>query len=277
MATERRLQIVTGGTSGMGLATAKRLGEFGPVLIGGRSEARLSRALEEMKAAGVEAYGKTCDVSDVESVSAFRDYALTIAPVGSVVNAAGVDFDNADAKQIVSINMNGVILVTDAFLPCMKDAVMVHYSSITGYYYQPTEQDIAVWNEPAAPDFCEKALQAIRKPEKIIPQLGEYYQYYCASKRFVIYYTMANALRFGKNNNRIFSVAPGSFDTPMLATQAAFLDSIKRGTAFQRVGDPEEMADLFIALMRPGHDYLTGCDIIMDGGKYAMSTVKQLQ
>ena len=55
---EKKLQVVLGGTSGMGLAAAKRLGEFGPVLVGGRSEKRLANALTELKDAGVEAYGK---------------------------------------------------------------------------------------------------------------------------------------------------------------------------------------------------------------------------
>ena len=66
--TERKLQVITGGTSGMGLATAKALSEYGPVLIGGRSEKRLANALQELKDAGVEAYGKTCDVSSKESL-----------------------------------------------------------------------------------------------------------------------------------------------------------------------------------------------------------------
>lgn len=40
---------------------------------------------------------------------------------------------------------------------------------------------------------------------------------------------------------------------------------------------PDEMADLIVKLLTPGHEYLTGCDIIMDGGKYAMSVTKQME
>ena len=65
--------------------------------------------------------------------------------------------------------------------------------------------------------------------------------------------------------------------TPMLETQAAFLESIKRGTAFNRVGEPEEMADLIAKLVSPGHEYLTGVDIIHDGGKFAVTTVYQFE
>ena len=81
MGKERKLQVVTGGTSGMGLATAKALGVYGPVLIGGRNKKRLEHAMDELKAAGVEAYGKNCDISDLESLREFATYAVSIAPI----------------------------------------------------------------------------------------------------------------------------------------------------------------------------------------------------
>ena len=68
--TERKLQVITGGTSGMGLATAKALSEYGPVLIGGRSEKRLAAAMAELKEAGVEdSAAETPDVSNTENGS----------------------------------------------------------------------------------------------------------------------------------------------------------------------------------------------------------------
>lgn len=63
--------------------------------------------------------------------------------------------------------------------------------------------------------------------------------------------------------------------TPMLEGQAAYLDSIAKGTALGRVGGLEGIADLIAKLLPDGHEYLTGCDIIMDGGKFAMSTTGQ--
>ena len=52
---------------------------------------------------------------------------------------------------------------------------------------------------------------------------------------------------------------------------------IARGTAFGRLGKPEEMADFIVKLLEPGHEYLTGVDLILDGGKHAMGTVKQYE
>ena len=56
----------------------------------------------------------------------------------------------------------------------------------------------------------------------------------------------------------------------------AALAGVAAGTAFGRLGQPEEMADFIVRLLEPGHDYLTGVDLILDGGKFGMTTAKQL-
>lgn len=273
----KKLQVVTGGTSGMGLATAKALGVFGPVLIGGRNQARLDKALEELKEAGVEAYGKTCDISDRASLDEFAKYAISLAPLGNVVNAAGVDAGGADL--IVGINMGGTVNFVEAFLPHIDGARLVNFSSITGYFYAPTPEEIEIWNNPNDEDFVEKvkAFMASKPVPERMKYLGEDYIYYPASKAFTIYYTKANTLRFGKKNAQIFSIAPGAFDTPMLREQSEEqVANVARGTALGRLGDPDEMADFIVHLLSDGHDYLTGCDIILDGGKAALTLTKQL-
>lgn len=277
MSIEGKIHAVLGGTQGMGLANAIELGKLGPVVIGGRNEKRLEAALEEMKAAGVTAYGKTVDVSDRASVHAFAEYVASLGPVGGVVNAAGVDWDNVPDDVLININMLGVVNVTEEFLPYMDDSCLVHYSSITGYFYTPDQNDLAIWNNPDDPEFTPKWLAAVKEGNHPKPEfLSDSYNYYAGSKRFVMYYTQANTKRFGARNSRIFSIAPGSFDTPMLRSGVGFSESTKQGTAFGRFGTPEEMADLVVKLMGPGHDYLTGVDIVHDGGKLALTLVKQL-
>lgn len=275
--TERKLQVVLGGTSGMGLATAKALGAFGPVLVGGRNPKRLDAALEQLKAEGVEAYGKTVDIADVDKLEAFVQFALSIAPIGTVVNAAGVDAGGTDL--ILKVNFGGTVNVVNAFLPHLKDAKFVNYSSITGYFHRPTDTERALWDEPDAPDFLDK-MKAELKSQPIDPRMammGDDYIFYIASKSFVIYYTKANAVRFGKKNCAIFSVAPGSFDTPMLReAPEEQVQKIAAGSAFGRLGEPEEMADFIVKLLEPGHEYLTGVDLVLDGGKSAMVLAKQL-
>ena len=241
---EKRVQVVTGGTSGMGLATARALSVYGPVLIGGRSEKRLEKALAELKAAGVETYGKTCDVSDRASLNAFTEYAVSLGKIGTVVN----------------------------------------FSSITGNFYPgPSKEEKELWDSTqtlSEEEFVKRQLELTAKPnDPRMAALGDSYMTYAMSKRYVQYYTQANALRVAmKNKSRIISIAPGSFYTPMLAdgNDEAMQASIKRGTVYQRFGTSEEMADLICHLVAPGHGYLTGVDIIHDGGKTALAFAKQM-
>lgn len=261
----------------MGLATAKAIGVFGPVLVGGRNPKRLENALEELRAAGVEAYGHTVDISDLDSLKEFAEYAVSIAPIGTLVNAAGVDAGGPDL--ILKINFQGTVNVIDVFLPYLQDAKVINYSSITGYFHQPTAAEREIWQDPAAPDFLERLKEELSS-QPLDPRmafLGNDYVFYTASKAFVIYYTKMNTLRMGKRGCAIFSVAPGSFDTPMLRESPdEEVAKIAAGTALGRLGTPEEMGDFIVKLLEPGHEYLTGVDLILDGGKSALVMAKQL-
>ncbi len=274
----KKLQVVTGGTSGMGLATAMALGKFGPVLVGGRNQKRLDDAVAKLADAGIEAYGRTVDISDRASLDEFAAYAASLAPLGNVVNAAGVDAGGGD--MIVKVNMVGTVNFVEAFLPYLEEgAALVNFSSITGYFVQPTSEERAIWDDPSDPDFFAKAKAAIdaREVPEAMAAMGEDYRYYPISKTFTQYYTRANTRRFGQKGCRIFSIAPGAFDTPMLreASDAA-VEGIRRGTAFGRLGDPGEMAEFVARLLEPGLEYLTGVDLILDGGKFGMTMAKQL-
>lgn len=262
----------------MGLATAVALGKFGPVLVGGRSEKRLAGALAQLREAGVEAYGKTVDIADRASLDEFAAYAASIAPLGNVLNAAGVDAGGPDL--IIKVNMVGTVNFVEAFFPYLEEgARLVNFSSITGYFVQPTPEEKEIWDEPNAPDFFERIKAAIQNREvpEAMRHMGEDYLYYPISKTFTQYYTRANTLRFGRKGCQIFSVAPGAFDTPMLRESSdEVVAGIARGTALGRLGDPDEMADFIVRLLAPGHDYLTGVDLILDGGKFGMTTAKQI-
>lgn len=274
----KRLQVVTGGTSGMGLSTAIALGKFGPVLVGGRSEKRLANAVEKLKDSGIEAYGKTVDIADRCSLDEFAAYAASIAPLGNVVNAAGVDAGGGDL--IVKVNMVGTVNFVEAFLPYLEEgSALVNYSSITGYFVQPTPRERVIWDSPNDPDFFEKAKAAIdaREVPEAMRAMGDDYRYYPISKAFTQYYTRANTLRFGRKGCRIFSIAPGAFDTPMLREASdETVAGIEKGTAFGRLGNPDEMAEFIVRLLQPGLEYLTGVDLILDGGKFGMTMAKQL-
>lgn len=86
------------------------------------------------------------------------------------------------------------------------------------------------------------------------------------SKHFVIWFAKTDAARFGAKNVRILSVTPGNFDTPMGALEKDEAGTYLKFNAIKRNGKPEEIAALYEMLTDEQLGYLTGADIICDGG-----------
>ena len=82
--------VITGGGSGMGLATAKFMPKDKIIVLTGRTMSKLENAIEELKALGYEAYAKTCDTSNRESVTELVAFAAALGEIKNVINCAGV-------------------------------------------------------------------------------------------------------------------------------------------------------------------------------------------
>ena len=93
---------------------------------------------------------------------------------------------------------------------------------------------------------------------------------YCLSKYFVRWFTYANAWRFAKKSCRILSVSPGSYLTRMhqalIDNQPESAKQVMQGIPLQRWGHAYEMGKLVEFLCSSGAGYLTGVDILADGG-----------
>jgi NAD(P)-dependent dehydrogenase (short-subunit alcohol dehydrogenase family) len=117
--------------------------------------------------------------------------------------------------------------------------------------------------------FCEDLLRLCNlAPLRLRSQMA-----YVLSKNFVIWYSKAVAPQFGSKGARVLSVSPGSFDTPMgKLEEGAGAGALAQLGALKRFGRPSEIAELlaFCAGDKPG--YLTGTDIICDGGAMAAMT-----
>lgn len=85
----------------------------------------------------------------------------------------------------------------------------------------------------------------------------------------MIWFAKTDAARFGEKNVRCLCVTPGNFDTPMGALESGQADVFKKYSALKRNGKPEEIAALFALLLDERLGFLTGADILMDGGVVA--------
>lgn len=121
--------VITGGGSGMGLATAKLMGKDYYIIISGRSVSKLEGALQELKKANIKAESYPCDVSDYASVKALAQHAKSIGKVMAVIHAAGMSPHMGDAKTIMEVNALGTIHVNNAFFEVMeKDSCLIDVS-----------------------------------------------------------------------------------------------------------------------------------------------------
>ncbi len=266
----KKVQVITGGGSGMGLEAAKVLGTQGPVLIGGRTEKKLENALQELKASGIEAVAMACDVSNKDSVAAFADKASEMGEIGNVIHSAGVSPAMADAESILRINMVGTVNVVEAFYPPMKQgSVLVNVASMAGYFLQMNEQLKTAFADPSSPELIARTL----------PLAPDANNAYPLSKRFVIHYTSRNVLRFAQKGARIVSISPGTFETPMIASerQSSTVEGIIKSTPVGRVGDPREIAWLIEFLCSEKAAFITGTDILIDGGFTQLAARDQIQ
>jgi NAD(P)-dependent dehydrogenase (short-subunit alcohol dehydrogenase family) len=253
----------------MGLATAKILGRDRHVVVSDVSEARLAAAVTELRELRIDATTVLCDVTDRSSVEALVECAQRLGRVSSVVHAAGVSPQMGAPDMIIRVNAVGTVHVADAFFRIAGEGfALVNVASVAGHMLPAFLAPSRVY-KLALSDVGAFATQLIRKsargPAKLRPGRA-----YALSKNFVVWYSKAVAPSFGARNARVLSVSPGSFDTSMGRLEAKSGSSkLVEFAAIKRFGKPEEVAELlaFCASDKPG--YLTGVDILCDGGTMA--------
>lgn len=270
------LAVVTGGTGGMGLAVARALGRDGPVLICDLDQKQLDTARAELEDAGVNCSTTVCDVSDPQSVRRLTEHACSIGDVTSVVHTAGVSPSMGSAELILRINAMGTVLLNQAFLEIAHDRMaLVNVASTAGHQLpkllRPTSRYRRAFEDPESLN-AELLSICKRFPRQRRPQIA-----YVLSKNFVIWFSAAMAARFGAKGARVMSVSPGSFDTTMgRLEESRGAAAMAELGALKRFGRPEEIAELlaFCAGAKPG--FLTGSDIICDGGSTAAMSVSTM-
>jgi NAD(P)-dependent dehydrogenase (short-subunit alcohol dehydrogenase family) len=261
--------IITGGAGGMGLATAKAMGRDHRIVIADLGRERLDAAVAELAALDIEARGIVCDITDRSSVDALVLDANSSGELRAVVHTAGVSPQMGQPEFIVRINALGTINVVEAALGIAGEGfAIVNVASFAGH----TAPGILVSkrrNKLALTD-PEALVSKMSAAAKLGPASLRSGFAYGLSKEFVIWYSAAMAGRFGAKGARILSVSPGSFATAMGELEKkSGSDRLLYAAALKRFGTPEEMAELlaFCASDRAG--YLTGVDILNDGGTKA--------
>ncbi|MBC3784490.1 SDR family NAD(P)-dependent oxidoreductase [Spirosoma utsteinense] len=230
--------IVTGATSGIGRATAERMGEEGgKVLVVGRDEERGKEVVDTIKGKGGDAQFADVDVADAKAVEAAVRQALdTWGRVDVMVNNAAmmtftpiVDLAVEDWDQVLAVNLRAVFLFCKFTIPHMNGGAIVNVSSV----------------------------HAFQSTANVIP--------YASSKGGMEAFSRGVALEYDMAKVRINCVAPGAIDTPMLWENP----NVKSGEEKIEgaIGQPADIASAICYLASDEARYINGTTLVVDGGR----------
>ena len=261
----KNICVITGGGSGMGLATAKVMGKDHYIIISGRTVAKLEGAIKELTDLGIEAEAFPCDVSDRKSVENLAKHAAEAGNIKSVIHAAGMSPNMGEAEVIMKVNALGTVHVNEVFYQYMgKGSCIIDVSSMSGYlipkFIMPSKS-----YKLSRVDY-QLFMNKMMKRVNLFPKKNRSGLAYGISKNFVIWYAKTDAEKFGKKGIRVLSVSPGLFETPMGEVERDISEGFIESCAIKRYGKVEEIAHLFRSLVDERIGYLTGVDILCDGG-----------
>jgi NAD(P)-dependent dehydrogenase (short-subunit alcohol dehydrogenase family) len=269
-----RVSVITGGAGGMGLATARIVGRDHFVVLSDVRQDRLDAAVSELEKRDIACTAVVCDVTKSESVAELVEKSAGHGTVASVIHTAGVSPSMGSAELIMNINALGTVHVNEGFRRIATEGfAVVNVASMAAHMLPPIMVPTRRFKSALSDEdaFMKKMMSACRiAPNKLRSGMA-----YSISKSFVRWYSASQAARFGERGARIVSVSPGSFDTAMgrLEEQSGS-GAMLRYAALKRFGKPEEIADLLAFCASEKAGYLTGVDILCDGGVTASMTLR---
>ena len=262
----KKVCVITGGGSGMGLEAAKFMPRDRVILIAGRTVAKLEKALGELKELGYEAYAHAVDTSVRNSVRELAEYAASLGEITNVINSAGMSPAQTNGEKLLRINALGTVYVNQEFSRLMKEGSVIVDIASNSAYSLP-EFIIPKKAYPLAETDEEKFIAKILKRANIAKTDYQKAGFaYAISKNFVCWYAAKCAFEYGKKGIRVVSLSPGLIATDMGNAEKENGGFLIKFAAEERMGRPEELGFAIATVADERNGYLAGVDILCDGG-----------
>lgn len=258
--------VVVIGPGQIGQAIARRVGIGKHLLLADRREENAKAAAEVLGNAGFEVTVATVDVSSREAVEALARTATGLGEVTRLIHAAGVSPSQASPETVLQVDLYGTALVLETFGKVIARAGSgVVIASQSGHRLPALSEE---QNKALALTAVEELLAL---PSLQPGQLKDSLHAYQLSKRGNALRVMAEAVRWGKRGARLNTISPGIIMTPLAKDELTGPrgEGYRRmiaGSAAGRAGTPDEVGAVAALLMGPEGGFITGSDILMDGG-----------
>lgn len=267
MSEDNRVVVVTG-LGGMGLSVAQRLGLGSKVVLADVNQAALEVTAESLRADGYDVVEQMTDVSNRDSVAALAGTASELGRIEVVVHTAGVSPVQASVEAILKVDLLGAALLLDAFSGIVAPGgAGVFISSMAGTL-APLEPDL----ERRLMDSATADLLSL--PELSAEAITDPGTAYSFAKRANQLRVRSGAVTWGRRGARVNSISPGIISTPMGSAELAgpngeFMRGMIAGSPAGRVGTAHDIASAVEFLVGPAASFITGTDLLVDGGVVA--------
>jgi NAD(P)-dependent dehydrogenase (short-subunit alcohol dehydrogenase family) len=252
---------------GIGSALARRLGQRNRLLVVDKDARALEQAVGSLAADGYDATGALCDITDPASVAALGKTVGAAGPMRILAHVAGLSPNMADWRSIMTVNLVGAARVAEALVERAGEGTAALFvSSLAGHVPpEPSAQVLAVLDAPLAPDFLDRLAAA--EPSEVTSHRA-----YSLSKRGLNRMCRAKAAQWAERGGRINSLSPGPIASPMGAFENArspIKAEMLKKMPLRREGTMLEVADAAEFLTSDRASYITGIDLLIDGGSMA--------
>lgn len=270
MGSKKEVIVITGGAGGIGQACISTF-KKDSLIITDYSQAAVDKVAESLAKDGFDVQGLACDITDKKDVDKLKDFVASKGKLKALVHTAGVSGAVKDIRKVYDIDLVGTEILIDAFYElASKNTVAVLLASMMAHTVPVNEKyDGALQNPQAADSFG------------IVSQFvdGDSDTMYNFVKRGVILLSHKNVDRWGAKGARIVTVSPGVIETEMALKAAEDhperMEMIKQATPLKRNGQAEDVANVVHFLTSDAASFITGTDILVDGG--VVQNIKKMQ
>lgn len=260
--------LITGAAGGMGRVCAYMAHEQGySLVLADLPTPRLDELQEEFSGRGVATEKYPLDVTESDSIARMVAALENTGGADAVIHTVGVSPHMAPWNKIIDVDLVGTVAFLEALRPALnKGSATVCISSCSAYLCPADPTIEALLSDPLERGLLQK-LETLEGTALKDPGLA-----YAYSKKALQKYVQRNASVWGAEGKRLSSLSPGLIETDMGKLEYDNWDqfeAMQARIALQRMGKPEDIAATALFLVSDAASYISGTDILVDGGLIA--------